>query len=195
MRTKTIHISSENRETARKILFFLLRLLIVFFIFDFFFLFLIAAPVEGGIYIPLLEKYNLAQMFRDMLLQGGGAVAALFGYEYNILGDRLSIAGGSGVIVGYSCYGFSIISLYIALIASYPHNARTKAVYLAAGLLSIVALNMLRIGGLAIVFTEANREGLVALDHHLVFNIIVYALIFAIFYRFVNVNPSNKGER
>jgi len=195
MRIKTIHISDDARETAKKILFFMLRLLVVFFIFDFFFLFLIGAPVKGGIYWALLEKYNLAEMFRDMLLLGGGMVAKLFGYECAIAGNRLAIAGGSGVIVGYSCYGFSVVSLYAALIVAYPQRARIKAVYLAAGLISIIALNMLRIGGLAIIFTKANREELVALDHHLIFNIIVYALIFAIFYKFVNVNPQNKSAR
>lgn len=172
--------------TYGRIIFFLIKLFVVFFILDTFLQFLIGASVEGGLYLPILSQFNLAEIYRDLLLQAGGWVVSLAGYEYHITGKLLKIDGGSGVILGYSCYGFSVISMYMALILAYHKAIKTKVFFLISGILAIIFLNILRIGGLAIIYTKTSDRAVRDIDHHLVFNIIVYILIFGLFYWYVN---------
>jgi exosortase/archaeosortase family protein len=175
-----------TENTIGIIIFFILKIFILFFLFDLTFQFLIGAPVKGGIYVPFLEKYNVAEWYRDFLLYGGGKLVGLWGYDYTIDGKVLSISGGSGVIMGYSCYGFSLISMFMALIIAYPKNPHLKIYYLVIGVAIILLLNMIRTGGLAIAYTQMAHQSIRDIDHHMVFNVIVYLFIFGIFYLFVN---------
>ena len=187
-----IKLIPNPQSTIGKIILFLLKLVIIFLIFDYFFLFLIGASVKGGIYIPLLEKYNIIHLIRDTFLHSAGLIISLFGYSYTITRDLLSIHGGSGVILGYSCYGFSITSMFLALILAYPRPIRTKWLTLVVGLLTIFILNVFRIAGLAIIYTKSSQPSLRNIDHHMVFNIIVYLVIFGIYYWYVNSNQSEE---
>jgi len=174
-----------TQSTPGIFLFFVIKVIVFFFLFDYFFEFLIGASIEGGIYWPVLAKFNLAEGYRDFLLNASSAIIRLLGYDTHIDGKHLFILYGGGINLGYSCYGFGVISALMALILAYPKEIRQKIRFVVIGLLGIIVLNIIRIISLTIVYTEIPRDNLKNVDHHLIFNIVVYILVFGIFFWYV----------
>lgn len=182
-----------SRQRHGRIVFFLAKLLAFFLLFDYFFLFLIGASVEGGVYIPFLaETLNIPVFYRDAVLLMAGGLLHLLNYEYTIQGELLAVAGSPGILLNYSCYGFSLISLYAALILAYPAEKKLRIKFLLLGLAGIVTLNTLRVAALAALYTGQNYQTIQQIDHHMIFNIVVYLFIFGIFYRYVNRAESHE---
>lgn len=169
--------------TTYPIIAFIVKLMALFFLFDNFFLFLISAQAPGGdFYTPVIANHlNFVHWFEQFLLNSGGLFASLFGYEYIITGKTMSLVNGSGVVLGFSCIGFSIMSFYVAFVLAFPARLKNKLIYGIGGLLMIIALNIIRIGGLAVVYSKLNYQEIRDIDHHMVFNVIVYLFIFILF--------------
>ena len=176
---------------------FIVKLMALFFLFDYFFLFLISAQAPGGdFYTPLIANHlNFVHWFEQFLLNSGGHFAMLFGYEYSIFGKKMILNQGSGVILGFSCIGFSIMSFYLAFILAFPATLKNKIIYGIGGLAVIISLNIMRIGGLAVIYSRLNYEEVREVHHHAVFNAIVYIVIFIIFIFYTrNARLSKKNE-
>jgi exosortase/archaeosortase family protein len=176
--------------------FFVIKLLVLFFIFDNFFLFLIGATIEGGIfYSPIMaEHLNFYQWYSGFLLNGGGLFARILGHEVSISGMYLYIQNGSGVFLGNSCIGFSILSFYLAFILAFPNRIKKRILYIIFGTSIIVILNMIRIGGLASIYTRFSSPQIRSIDHHLVFNVTVYITIFIIILFYTNTITTKKNQ-
>lgn len=165
------------------IIAFIVKLMALFFLFDNFFLLLISAQAPGGdFYTPFIANHlNFVHWFEQFLLNSGGHFAKLFGYEYFISGKKMMLINGTGVILGFSCIGFSIMSFYLAFVIAFPASLKKKLIYGIAGLVLIITLNIMRIGGLAVIYSRLNFQEVREVDHHAVFNTIVYVIIFIIF--------------
>jgi exosortase/archaeosortase family protein len=77
--------------------------------------------------------------------------------------------------------GYGLMSLWLALVIAYPSRWKQKILPLAGGLILINLLNILRIGGLAMLYTEGKTEIFSWIDHHTLFNTIVYIAMFGVF--------------
>lgn len=175
---------------------FIIKLFLFFFIFDSFFTFLIGCTAPGGTYyLGFVDQHlDFVHWFEQFLLHGGGGFAGLLGYQYQITGKTLNLINGSGVILGYSCIGFSVMSFYAAFVLAFPNKISVKAKYLSLGLAGIILLNIIRIGGLAVIYTRLPNHKLSNIDHHLVFNITVYIFIFIIFIFLTRLRNRSKQE-
>lgn len=176
---------------------FIVKLMLLFFIFDYFTLFLISAQAPGGdFYTPLIANHlNFVHWFEQFLLNSGGKFASLFGYEYSIYGKKMVLDNGAGVVLGFSCIGFSIMSFYLAFVIAFPASLKNKIIYGIGGLVLIITLNIMRIGGLAVIYSRLNYQEVREVDHHAVFNAIVYVFIFIIFIFFTRkARLSKKSE-
>lgn len=173
---------------------FLVKLIALFFILDYFFLFLISIQAPGGDFYNsfVAQNLNFVHWFEQFLLQSGGFFASLFRYEYQIFGKKLQLIDGSGVILGFSCIGFSIMSFYLAFIMAFPASLKNKIIYGVGGLAFIILLNIMRIGGLAVIYSKLNYQEVREVDHHAVFNAIVYVFIFVIFIFYTRNVQLNK---
>ncbi len=177
------HLKKLVGEKYAGMLWFVLKTIFLFFFFDLFFTAYTGITAEGGgLYSPFLANHlNFVSAFRRFLLWGGTIFAAVFGYQATSDEYNMVIVGGRGVKMVYSCMGFGLMSAFAALILAWPEHWKKKISSLAIGLIMIIFLNMVRIGGLAILFSEGKYGFFSYIDHHDLFNYIVYFFILLFF--------------
>jgi len=148
--------------------------------------------VPGNAYSPFLDEHlNYVRWFREFLLQGSAFVIRLFGHSTFIHATGIKMETGTGVQLIYACMGFAIFSFWWAMILAFPQSLKTKLLFLFGGTLIIIILNILRIAAVALAF---NKWGATNIDHHLIFNIVVYGILFLMLYRWFNLPVSKTGE-
>ena len=84
------------------------------------------------------------------------------------------LPAGGIIQVPYSCLGMGVMSFFAAFVIAYPKKLKAKIIFLFSGLLLIQLLNIFRFVLLAIFWDK--KTGLI-LDHHTIFNIIIYIII------------------
>lgn len=162
----------------------MVKLIVLSSLFYYFNLFYIAITNDAGsLYSSTLENYfNYIKWLREALIYFASLLINLFGYETINLPNHIKIINGVRVGIGYSCLGYGLFSVWSALLLSYPFKKISKWKYILAGFISIFILNILRIASVGVAYT---KYGNLNIDHHLIFNIITYLIIF-IMIRFFN---------
>jgi exosortase/archaeosortase family protein len=165
------------------ILWFLGKTIVYFFVINYFFVVYTGITVPGGkFYFPALFEYaDVIGVFRRFLLWGGAQFASLIGYPSGYSDFTMYVHGQSGVRMVYSCMGFGLIAAFSALILAWPARLVNKLTSLVLGIVLIILLNMIRIGGLAVLFSKGYYEHFDFINHHDLFNIVVVVLIFLFF--------------
>jgi len=92
-----------------------------------------------------------------------------------ISNDHQLLVAGRGIIdVVYSCLGLGVMSFFTAFVIAYPKKLKPKLIFLLTGLVSIQVLNILRFVLLAVLWDKKSQ---LVLDHHTIFNIVIYIII------------------
>jgi exosortase/archaeosortase family protein len=95
------------------------------------------------------------------------------------------VAGKGAIVLVYSCLGLGLISFFSAFVIAYPKRLKQKMIFLIAGIIGIELLNIIRFVVLALFWDKkANR----IIDHHTIFNIILYIIIMISLYYWVKQN-------
>jgi exosortase/archaeosortase family protein len=154
---------------------FLLIFLSLFFIFYYFNVYFFGITSPGNHYNAFLDKYfNYIRLLRHILLGTTAWLLNLMGYTA-ISSDTELLVTGRGVIqLVYSCLGLGIMSFFTAFIIAYPKKLKSKLIFLVCGLIIIQLLNIIRFVLLALFWNKA--KGII-LDHHTIFNIVIYVII------------------
>ncbi len=162
---------------------FLLKTIFFYLVIKYFFLAYAGLTIEGGgLYSPFLaEHFDFISMFRRFLLWGGVQFASLIGYPSFHTDYFLLVRGGAGVQLVYSCLGLDLISAYVALVLAWPSKWIYKVVSSLLATATIILLNMVRLGGLAVLYTTGNYGFFEYINHHDLFNIIVLIVVFVMF--------------
>jgi exosortase/archaeosortase family protein len=162
--------------------------LVLFLLFYYFNLFFIGITGEGGMfYSAFLDRnLNYIRWLRLALLYICSGLLELFGYETIIYPTRLKLVGGVSVGLVYTCLAYGVMSFYAAFVIAWPKPFRDKWKMLLGGLMVINILNVLRICAVLLVYSYYSRKGGIDIDHHVIFNIIVYVIIIAMIYRWIN---------
>jgi exosortase/archaeosortase family protein len=82
--------------------------------------------------------------------------------------------------------------MHIALALAYPFRMNLRIKFLLYGLLAIYIINVIRIALVGLVYTEYKN---INIDHHLVFNIVAYILIFSMMVYSIKLNSINDNTR
>lgn len=139
---------------------------------------MVGLTIPGGYYNHwVAEHFDYVSSYRTLLLKGAAVFTSFLGFENFVDRYELHLPGISRVRMVYSCIGFDVLCFWIAFTVAYPQRLRRKVFYVPAGIVVITLLNMMRVGGLAMI---RSVKGLryVQINHHLIFNVIVYVLIF-----------------
>ncbi len=174
--------------------FFVSRFLVIFILLYYFNLFFIGITGKGGsFYVEFIDEYlNYIRWLRESIIYFSSLLLNLFNYETIRLPYHLKITDGVRVGVGYSCLGYGLMSMHIALALSYPFKINIRRKYLFGGLLAIYLINVIRIAAVGWVYTEFRG---INIDHHLIFNIIAYFLIFIMMVFTIKLNNKNENTR
>lgn len=156
-----------------------LRFLVVFlllFLFLYYFnIFFFGITSHGSYYNSFLDEYlNYIRLLRHLLLSATQHIISWFGFTSIINDYQLLVVGHGTIDVVYSCLGLGVMSFFSAFVIAYPKQLKAKIIFLVSGLLCIQLLNVVRFVLLAILWDK--KSGMI-LDHHTIFNIVIYLII------------------
>jgi exosortase/archaeosortase family protein len=154
---------------------FIMIFLSLFVCFYYFNILFFGLTSQGNHYNAFLDQhFNYIRALRHLLLGTTGHVLNLLGYAAITSDTELLVAGHGRIQLVYSCLGLGIMSFFIAFVIAYPKKLKTKLIFLISGLFCIQVLNITRFVLLALFWR--NTRGII-LDHHTIFNIIIYIII------------------
>jgi exosortase/archaeosortase family protein len=161
-----------DKDSPARFLLIFLSLFAVFYYFNILF-FGITSP--GNHYIAFFDQHlNYIRALRHFLLRAAAQVLGWFGYTAITSDTELLVVGRGVIKLVYSCLGLGIMSFFTAFVIAFPKKLKSKGIFLICGLVIFQALNILRFVVLALFWK--GTKGLI-LDHHTIFNIIIYVLI------------------
>ena len=154
---------------------FLLVFLGLFLLFYYFNILFFSITSHGSHYIPFFDEHlNYIRWLRNLLLTVSRGIINLFGFTC-ISNDHQLLVAGHGIIdIVYSCLGLGVMSFFAAFVIAYPKRLKPKLIFLITGLICIQTLNVLRFVLLAVLWDKKSR---LILDHHTIFNILIYIII------------------
>lgn len=155
---------------------FIITFIILFPLFYYFNIFYFSVTNPGAAHYNafLASHLNYIRGLRWLLLNSSAQILNWIGFaaitnEYNLL-----VAGHGVIQLVYSCLGLGVISFFAAFVLAYPKRWKQKIIFLIGGILGIEVLNIARFILLALFW---NKRDIRIIDHHTVFNIIIYVVI------------------
>ena len=154
---------------------FLLLFLALFLFFYYFNIFFFGITSRGNHYNAFLDAHlNYIRLLRHLLLCVTRHIINLFGFTAITDDYQLLVAGHGTLDLVYSCLGLGVMSFFTAFVIAYPKTIKAKLFFLVSGLVVIQLLNVLRFVVLALLWDK--KSGMIV-DHHTIFNAIIYILI------------------
>lgn len=169
----------------------MLLFIILFAIFYSFNILFFGITNPGGNYSPFLAKHlNYIAALRQLLLDCSVMILKWLGYAAIDNNYELLVAGKGTLALVYSCLGLGLMSFFSAFVIAYPSPLRLKLVFLFSGILVIQFLNVMRFVLLAIFWSKKASR---IIDHHTIFNIILYIIIAFSLYIWIKHNDKPAG--
>jgi len=166
-------------------------LFVIFYYFNIFY-FSVTSPTSQHYNSFLDQHLNYIQVLRWMLLSGTALLLKYLGHSAIFNNYDLLVAGHGTIQVVYACLGLGIVSFFIAFIIAYPKSLKSKLMAIIVGVVVIEFLNIIRFAILALYGNNANQ----LIDHHTLFNIIMYIIICAGLYIWIkqDIDVINSHE-
>ncbi|MBK0382053.1 exosortase/archaeosortase family protein [Pedobacter sp. SD-b] len=155
---------------------FFLILVLGYFFFSYFFRFWIGLCAQGGLYWQFANEHlDFIRAYRHFLIGGSTVICDIFGLRYLTNDTSLRIIGHGGIKIVYSCLGYGIISILMALSLAVPNQkVKDRVLFLVFSIIGFTLLNILR---LFVVSYYAHYARKMQIDHHTLFNVFCYLLI------------------
>jgi len=154
---------------------------------------IIGLTVPGGYYSGFVAHYlDYPAMLRSSLLKGTRLFVGVFGYQ-TYLRDayHVTMVNGNGVHLVYACLGYGLLSFWIAFIWANNGSWRNKIIWIITGCFVIWLINVARIS-LVLVSSNEHWDLPISMEHHTLFNIIVYVFIFGMIWLFHQAEKREK---
>jgi len=170
---------------------FVFSFLVLFLLFYYFNILFFGITSPGNYYSPFLADHlNYIKGLRWLLLNSSAFVLNLFGFTAITSDYELLVAGRGVIQLVYTCLGLGLISFFAAFIIAYPKKLRSKVIFLISGIFGIEVLNIIRFILLVLYWNKRDAQ---IIDHHTLFNIIIYILIAISLYFWVR-EPKNLKQ-
>jgi exosortase/archaeosortase family protein len=154
---------------------FAITFIVLFLIFYYFNIFFFGITSPGNLYSPFLANHlNYIQGLRWLLLCSTAQILKLLGFSAIFNNYELLVGGRGAIRVVYTCLGLGVLSFFTAFVLSYPKCWKSKIIFLTCGIFTIEFLNILRFVILSLFW---NKQTTNIIDHHTIFNILIYIII------------------
>lgn len=141
----------------------------------------IGITAKGGIYVPFLDQHlNYINWWRNFTIDSAATVLRWMDYIVYTNDYQLKVIGRHGFTMVYTCLGYGIMSVFSAFVITFPGYIKARYGFLLFGLVLIQLLNTLRLIVLSLYWDK--RKPLLTIDHHDLFNIIVYVVLILLVY-------------
>jgi exosortase/archaeosortase family protein len=165
---------------------------------------------KPGVQVYVSESFPVYD-FSKFLMVCSRKLLLLFNYDTSFVFTKniyyygvfaIQIKGGVQTFIGFSCLAIGLMWLFMVMIIAYSGSWKTKLWYIPSGIILIQFLNVLRISYLTWLgrFGESFDSktlsifGLVELNHHAIFNILIYIVIFFMFILWVEVFSKKRSH-
>ncbi|RYE14099.1 MAG: hypothetical protein EOP51_28715, partial [Sphingobacteriales bacterium] len=139
----------------------------------------------------LADHLNYIHTLRQLLLGSTAQLLRWFGFTVVYNEYELLAAGRGAIIMAYDCMGLGILSFFSAFVLSYPKKWGAKLIFLVSGIIIIQLLNIIRLA-LLTLYWNSNANKLV--DHHTVFNVVIYIIIAIALYFWIKPYDTAKSH-
>lgn len=155
---------------------FIVLLIGIYLLLYYFCIFWISLCSEGGLYWEFAEKHlDFIKWYREFLIAGSEFIAKILGLRTISNSTEMRVIGRGGIRIVYSCIGYGMLSLLVALAISTPYKSiKERMIFMISSIVIFTLLNMLRLFLVAYYTVESRR---LSVDHHDIFNGICYLLI------------------
>jgi exosortase/archaeosortase family protein len=172
---------------------FVVAFIILFLLFYYFNIGFFAVTNPGKYYSRFLADHlNYIEALRIFLLKASAFVLKCLGHA-TVINNYEMLTAGHGIIrMVYSCLGLGVMSFFLAFVIAYPKPFKQKIIFGIAGLIGIQLLNILRFVLLSLYW---NRSASQVIDHHTIFNIVIYILISITLYFWVTTDTHQKHAK
>jgi exosortase/archaeosortase family protein len=154
--------------------------------------FSITSPQSSNYKSFVADHFDYIRVLRHILLQSTSFVLRLAGFATVTNEYELLIAGRGGIRLVYSCLGLGLMSFFTAFVLAYPKALKEKVVFLITGLFVIQLLNIFRMATVALFWGKAAQH---IIDHHVIFNGIIYVIIGIGLYFWVTADDRRKHAK
>lgn len=171
--------------------YFIAKFILLFLVLYYGCEFWIGITSPGNHYSQFCDKYlNYINWMRTSLLYAARAFCSILGYPATVI-SKTTIQGFNGykATIIYSCIGYGILSFWAAFVITFPTFFYRKIKWLLGGLFLLWLVNVLRISLLLIYINKVKTIHSFP-QHHLVYNIASYAMIFVMIYFFAKGKTS-----
>jgi exosortase/archaeosortase family protein len=145
--------------------------------------------INSKYYNPFFaENLNYIQALRSTIIVCSATVLQWLGYTMLYNKTQLLAIGGMPCNINYDCLGLGVISFWTAFVIAFPKPVNEKIKFFIIGILSIFILNISRMVLLVIATVKAPSDVKRVNYQHDLFNIIVYVILFAMIYFWINNN-------
>lgn len=170
---------------------FMLLFLVLFLLFYFFNILFFGLTTPGGNHYSqfLADHLDYISALRHFLLKATKKTLSWLGYPSITDDTDILIAGHGRLKLIYSCLGLGIMSFLVSFVIAYPRKLKAKLIFLIPALFIFQALNILRFVVLAIFWNK--NEDTQIVDHHTIFNILIYIIVAISLYFWVKRDEKN----
>ena len=154
--------------------------------------FSITSPESDNYNAFIAQNFNYIRLLRDILLVSTSFLLKCLGFGTVFNGYELRVAGHGGIRLIYSCLGLGVMSFFTAFVLAYPKAFRQKIIFLICGLVAIQLLNILRMAIVALFWGRAAQR---LIDHHIIFNTIIYIIVAVSLYFWVTADERKKHAK
>jgi exosortase/archaeosortase family protein len=183
---KTSQKPEQNNNNQISPIKFAIKFLVLFLIFYYFNILFFGITNPGNHYSAFLEEHlNYIQGLRTFLLNSSAQILSWMGFTTITNNYELLVAGKGTIRLVYSCLGLGLISFFCAFVIAYPKKLNQKIVFGVTGILGIEFLNIVRFVLLTLFWNKRANQ---IVDHHTIFNIILYIIIVISLYFWVKHN-------
>ncbi len=124
----------------------------------------------------------------DAIVDHSRALLAFVGYdlapsESTSFDKAVALLDSPGVTVGAPCDGMALFGLFTVFVAAYPGKWLHKTWFIPAGILVIHGINVVRVAVLAVIMKLSPNW--LAFNHDYTFTLLVYSVVFALWYIWV----------
>jgi exosortase/archaeosortase family protein len=163
---------------------YFLRFLLLFLCLYYFHLFYygVITPA-GGFYSSFLHHHlNYIEWTKSCILYGAKWLTRMLGFPTHVENQlTLKVYDRPGVSLNFACLGLGICSFWVAFIVAHKTNWLIKLYWCISGVSIIYFINCLRIT-LLLVSMEMKWSNSYFLDHHDLFNLVCYTVLFFLIY-------------
>ncbi|AMR31808.1 hypothetical protein A0256_10440 [Mucilaginibacter sp. PAMC 26640] len=174
-------------------IWFSIRFLGLFLLCYYFNIMFFGITQPGHNYVAFLDQHlNYIDWLRWGLLHLSATLLRAFGFTVIVSKTELLVAGHGIIQLIYTCLGLGVMSFFTAFVLTYPKKLKAKLLFLFGGLLGIQLLNVIRLMLLALYWDRSKAR---IIDHHVLFDVMIYLVIIVTLYYWINNKRSNPDAK